>query len=113
MLMPLSKLPPPKPSRKGCGVASGAAMARAYHYRGNGCVAGDLLARLFDGTLKRVSDVVKGDVLVDALTNGPRSSVAWSGRHAKSEPRGRRRPRDGVAPVQGAQVASGGASPPK
>ena len=36
-----SKLPPPKPSREGCGVASGAAMARAYHYRGNGCVAGD------------------------------------------------------------------------
>ena len=66
-----SKLPPPKPSREGCGVASGAAMARAYHYRGNGCVAGDSLARLFDGTRKRVSDVVKGDVLVDALTNGP------------------------------------------
>ena len=66
-----SKLPPPKPSRKGCGVASGAAMARAYHYRGNGCVAGDSLAQLFDGTWKRVADVVKGDVLVDALTSGP------------------------------------------
>ena len=66
-----SKLPPPKPSREGCGVASGAAMARAYHYRGNGCVAGDSLARLFDGASKPVSDVVKGDVLVDALTNGP------------------------------------------
>ena len=66
-----SKLPPPKPSREGCGVSSGAAMARAYHYRGNGCVAGDSLARLFDGTRKRVSDVVKGDILVDALTRGP------------------------------------------
>jgi len=66
-----SKLPPPKPSREGCGVASGAAMARAYHYRGNGCVAGDSLARLFDGTSKPVADVVKGDTLVDALTNGP------------------------------------------
>jgi len=68
-----SKLPPPKPSRGGEGVASGAAMARAYHYRGNGCVAGDALARLFDGTCtsKRVSEVVKGDVLVDALTSRP------------------------------------------
>merc|ERR1719301_441519 len=66
-----SKLPPPKPSREGCGVASGAAMARAYHYRGNGCVAGDSLAQLFDGTSKPVADVVKGDILVDALTNGP------------------------------------------
>ena len=66
-----SKLPPPKPSREGCGVASGAAMARAYHYRGNGCVAGDSLARLFDGAEKRVADVVKGDILVDALTRGP------------------------------------------
>merc|ERR1719269_353738 len=66
-----SKLPPPKPSREGCGVASGAAMARAYHYRGNGCVAGDSLAQLFDGTSKPVAEVVKGDILVDALTRGP------------------------------------------
>jgi hypothetical protein len=66
-----SKLPPPKPSREGCGVASGAAMARAYHYRGNGCVAGDASAKLLDGTSKRVADVVKGDILVDALTRGP------------------------------------------
>ena len=59
-----SKLPPPKPSREGCGVASGAAMARAYHYRGNGCVAGDALVQLFDGTCtsKHVYEVVKGDV---------------------------------------------------
>merc|ERR1712164_54747 len=66
-----SKLPPPKPSRKGCGVTSGAAMARAYNYRGNGCVAGDALAQLFDGTSKPVADVVKGDILVDALTSRP------------------------------------------
>ena len=48
-------------------------MARAYHYRGNGCVAGDALVQLFDGvcTSKHVYEVVKGDVLVDALTNGP------------------------------------------
>merc|ERR1719359_2351266 len=66
-----SKLPPPKPSRKGCGVTSGAAMARAYNYRGNGCVAGDALAQLFDDTSKRVAEVVKGDMLVDALTSRP------------------------------------------
>merc|ERR1711861_63541 len=46
-------------------------MARAYNYRGNGCVAGDASAKLLDGTSKPVADVVKGDILVDALTNGP------------------------------------------
>ena len=98
-----SKLPPPKPSRKGCGVASGAAMARAYNYRGNGCVAGDSLARLFDGTSKRVADVVKGDILVDALTRGP-AVVRCVVRTRMLDPalRRRRRPRDGVAPVHGA-----------
>ena len=34
-------------------------------------MAGDSLAQLFDGTWKRVADVVKGDILVDALTRGP------------------------------------------
>merc|ERR1712224_952549 len=38
-----------------------------------GCVAGDALVQLFDGTCtsKHVYEVVKGDILVDALTNGP------------------------------------------
>ena len=60
-------------SRRGKVVASRPARQwhAAYHYRDNGCAAGDALAQLFDGTSKRVADVVKGDVLVDALTNGP------------------------------------------
>jgi Mg-chelatase subunit ChlD len=64
-----TSMPPPKASRcrgEGCRSAaaiSTASFSRAYYNASNGCFHGDCMVTMGDGSLKKVSDIRKGDVV--------------------------------------------------
>lgn len=56
------QIPPPKPSVKGKGHAPLKSMKK-YYNRSGGCFAGEGLVEMADGSVKRVDEVVRGDLV--------------------------------------------------
>lgn len=67
------KLPPPKPSNRGYGYGGGASNAAplasmaTYYNASGGCIAGECVVRMADGSEKRVDQIVKGDKVASSI----------------------------------------------
>jgi hypothetical protein len=71
------KLPPPKPSKNsnyGGGGGSNLSSMSAYYNASGGCIAGECLVSMADGSQKRVDQIVKGDKVASSSTGAGSSS---------------------------------------